>query len=111
MSQTVTPVEKLPLAARKNIRDEWESKVSDMTKVISDLLKEPYKIEVNFNQFYAYAVAAEADWCKSSPGAAASAYVAGFIYNLKKFTEDVRYLSLPNHLILTDRIGYLRRRH
>lgn len=96
MAQTVPPVERLPLAARKNIRDEWESKLAEMTKAVSDLLKEPYKIEVNFNQFYAYAVAAEADWCKSSPGAAASGYLAGFIENLKKFTENVRHLlSMP----------------
>jgi hypothetical protein len=109
MSQTVPPVERLPLAARKNIRDEWESKVGDLTKAVSDLLKDPYKIEVNFNQFYAYAAAAEsADWCKTSPGAAAYGYLAGFVENLKRFTENVRQFALDaDRLILTDRIGHL----
>lgn len=88
---SVPPVEKLPLAARKDIRDNWEAKVTETEQAISDLLKEPYKLEVNFNQFYAYGVAAGSSWVKSSPGSAAASYVSGFIYNLKKLTEDGEY--------------------
>ncbi|KAG8810880.1 hypothetical protein FRC17_002717, partial [Serendipita sp. 399] len=85
---SIPPVEKLPLAARKNIRDEFDAKVEDVAKRISDLLKQPYKVEVNFNQFYAYAVASSNDWIKSSPGSAAMSYIEGSLYYLKRFTEE-----------------------
>lgn len=87
----VPPVEKLPLAARKNIRDEYDSKVEDLTKQVSDILKEPYKLEVNFHQLYAYADAVDSSWIKTSPGSAATQYFSGFIDHLKRFTEDGKY--------------------
>lgn len=102
---SVPPVDKLPLVVRKNIRDEWETKVAGMEKSISDLLGETYKLEVNFNQFYAYAVAADADWCKTSPGTAAAAYFAGFIDNLKRFTEEVNHLPYTFDLFSRTYIG------
>ena len=36
----------LPLAARKDIRDNWEASVVELTQTIRDLLKEPYQVEV-----------------------------------------------------------------
>lgn len=95
----VPPVDKLPLAARKDIRDEFDSKIADLNKTVSDLLKEPYKFEVSFNQFYAYAAAADQDYAKRSPGTVATKYFEGFIYNLKRFTDDVstrRITRLPS---------------
>jgi len=85
---SVPPVEKLPLAARKNIRDEFETKIADYTKTVSDILKKPYKLEVNFNQFYAYGAASD-NWIKTSPGTAAAQYFESFITYLKRFTDEV----------------------
>lgn len=88
---TITPVEKLPLASRKNIRDEYEAQASEITKTISNLLKEPYKVEVDFNLFYAHGVAADNSWIKSSPGAAAINYLESLVSYLKRYTEEGEY--------------------
>jgi len=86
----------IALAARKDIRDNFDSKIADYTKTVSDLLKQPYKLEVNFNQFYAYAAASEdASWVKSSPGQCAASYFESFISNLKRFTDDVGTPAIP----------------
>ena len=78
------------LAARKDIRDNFDNKIAGYTKTVSDLLREPYKLEVNFNQFYAYAAASEdGTWVKTSPGTAAANYFESFITYLKRFTDEV----------------------
>lgn len=111
MVQTVSvpPVEKLPLAARKDIRDEFDTKIEELTKTVSDLLKKPYKLEVNFNQFYAYAAASsDADWVKRCPGAAATQYFTSFVYYLKKFTDDGEYtdaIETFNDLVSESRVS------
>jgi len=104
---TVPPVDKLPLAARKDIRDNWEANVEEFTKTVADLLKEPYQLEVNFNQLYAHAVASDASWAKGSPGACTKAYFEGFIDYLKRFTEDGEYteaIDAFNDLITTRKV-------
>ncbi|KAG8751579.1 hypothetical protein FRC14_007765 [Serendipita sp. 396] len=85
---SIPPVEKLPLAARKNIRDEYEAKIGEVMDRISKMLKQTYKAEVNFNQFYAYAVAGDSDWIKNSPGTAALNYIESSVYYLKRLTEE-----------------------
>ncbi|MCJ1351758.1 MAG: hypothetical protein MMC33_001742 [Icmadophila ericetorum] len=49
------PLEKLPLAARKDLRDNWENKKSEFEKTISELFGTAWTIEVNpfVNQAYA----------------------------------------------------------
>ena len=84
----IAPVEKLSLVARKNIRDEFETNIGELTKTVSDLLGQPYKLEVNFKLFFAYGVAT-ASWIEGSPGTAALNYFESFIYYLTKFTEEV----------------------
>ena len=49
------PVEKLPLAVRKDLRDNWDAKKPELEKELSDILGEPWTIEVDPLQIYAYA--------------------------------------------------------
>jgi len=104
---TIPPVDKLPLVARKDIRDNWEANLEEFTRQINGLLKEHYQLEVNFNQLYAHAHAAEATWAKASIGACAKGYFESFIEYLKKFTEEGEYteaIDAFNDLISTRKI-------
>lgn len=110
MAQTsgIVPVEKLPLAARKNIRDEFDANIGNLINAVSDLLGQPYKLEVNFHLFYAYAVAADSSWVKSSPGVAAFNYFESFHTYLKDFTEEGTYTDAVeafNELVTERRIS------
>ncbi|KAI0397975.1 hypothetical protein F5Y17DRAFT_256931 [Xylariaceae sp. FL0594] len=49
------PVEKLPLALRKSVRDSWDVKKAGVEKKISDILGVEWTIDVNPNQIFAYA--------------------------------------------------------
>lgn len=49
------PVEKLPLAVRKNIRDDWENNRADFEKQISEVLGTSWTIDIQPNAIYAYA--------------------------------------------------------
>lgn len=55
MAARLPPVEKLPLALRKNIRDEWEANRPDFEKQISEVLGTSWTIDINPNFIYAYA--------------------------------------------------------
>ncbi|ORY06774.1 hypothetical protein BCR34DRAFT_632056 [Clohesyomyces aquaticus] len=50
----ISPVEKLPLAVCKNVRDGFESKRADLEKELSDLLGVAWIIEVNPNAIWVY---------------------------------------------------------
>ncbi|RFU79652.1 hypothetical protein TARUN_2567 [Trichoderma arundinaceum] len=76
------PVEKFSLAVRKNIRDEWENKKNDYEKKISDLLGEPWKIDISLHQVCAYA---QDGYATNTPGSMISAYIEGVLYQLDRF--------------------------
>ncbi|KAL2880844.1 hypothetical protein SGCOL_003871 [Colletotrichum sp. CLE4] len=79
------PAEKLPLAVRKNIRDEWESKKEDLQKELSDVLGEEWTLkDINPSALYPYAVDG---YAKESLGSCIEQYVSSAIYNLKSFTS------------------------
>ncbi|KIW02699.1 uncharacterized protein PV09_06137 [Verruconis gallopava] len=81
------PVEKLPLAVRKNVRDEFEADREDLESQISKLLGgQQWKIEVNPNLIYAYAE--EGSYGHQSLGDCMKAYIDGAIYRLKYFLES-----------------------
>ncbi|OAQ64907.1 hypothetical protein VFPPC_06097 [Pochonia chlamydosporia 170] len=69
------PAEKLPLAARKNLRDKWEDKKADLEKQLSDALGTPWTIDININQIYPYAK--DGTYAKESPGGLLHDYVNG----------------------------------
>ncbi|KAI1370982.1 hypothetical protein F4677DRAFT_436794 [Hypoxylon crocopeplum] len=79
------PPVKLPLALRKNIRDEWDSKKSDIERQLSDILTVPWTVEVNPNQLYTYATDG---YAKESLGSCIAAYINGAIYRLKEYADN-----------------------
>ncbi|KAI0597100.1 hypothetical protein F4775DRAFT_602901 [Biscogniauxia sp. FL1348] len=80
------PVEKLPLALRKNVRDEWDNKKSAVEKDLSDVLGTPWTIEVNPNQIYAYA---EDGYAKECLGNCIYDYFTAATRRLKEFSDHV----------------------
>ncbi|KAI1848375.1 hypothetical protein JX265_008844 [Neoarthrinium moseri] len=79
------PVEKLPLAVRKNIRDEWDNKKGDIEKDLSDVLTVPWTVDVNPNQIYAYA---KDGYAKDSLGSCIAEYINSAIYQLKYYSSS-----------------------
>ncbi|EGR49785.1 uncharacterized protein TRIREDRAFT_59197 [Trichoderma reesei QM6a] len=78
------PIEKFSLAVRKNIRDEWEKKKSDYEQRLSEVLGEPWKIDIDLRQVCAYA---QDGYAAESPGSMTSAYIDGVLYQLNRFIE------------------------
>ncbi|KAI1385209.1 uncharacterized protein F4822DRAFT_337359 [Hypoxylon trugodes] len=78
------PVEKLPLALRKNIRDDWDNKKLDLEQQISNILTVPWTVDVNPNQLYAYATEG---YAKESLGSCIAGYITGAAYRLKEFVD------------------------
>ncbi|KAF5139074.1 hypothetical protein E5D57_002863 [Metarhizium anisopliae] len=90
------PVDKLPLAIRKDVRDNYESKKDELAKKISDVLGAEWTVDINPNQIYAYA---KDGYAKESPGAMIAArdrtlrtnegtrYVEGVEWQLKDFVS------------------------
>ncbi|KAK7931753.1 hypothetical protein PG985_002465 [Apiospora marii] len=85
MSECLPPVEKLPLALRKNLRDEWDNKKAQYEKELSDILTVPWTMEVNPNQVYAYATEG---YAKESLGDCIAAYFKGAIWQLKNYESN-----------------------
>ncbi|KEY65341.1 hypothetical protein S7711_01852 [Stachybotrys chartarum IBT 7711] len=74
----LNPVEKLPLAVRKNIRDEWESKKGDLETQLSELLGESWTLEASPNALFPYGE--EGSYARQSTGA--------MIYSLYRYFES-----------------------
>ncbi|KAJ8091743.1 hypothetical protein PM082_020978 [Marasmius tenuissimus] len=77
------PIEKLPLAVRKDLRDSYEVQKEDWEKTISDLLGVSFKLNMNANEVWAY----NTDSNNTGAGRLLAGYVEGFIYCLKRFVE------------------------
>ncbi|KAF2427367.1 hypothetical protein EJ08DRAFT_671672 [Tothia fuscella] len=76
------PVEKLPLALRKNLRDSFTAKKEELEGQLSTLLGgEAWTIDVNPNLLFAYAP--EGSYGYSSLGDCIKDYVEGAIYQMK----------------------------
>jgi len=74
------------LLARKDIRDEFDAHLPDLTQTINNLLKETYVVEINFPQLFAHCVAVDSG--QNYVGSTAKSYLDGFIDNLKKYTGE-----------------------
>ncbi|KAG6004506.1 hypothetical protein E4U43_000720 [Claviceps pusilla] len=79
---SIPPVEKLPLAVRKDVRDNWEAKKPDWEKKISDILRTPWTIDMDVHQIYAYATDG---WAKECTGSMLNAYLESAEMQLKSF--------------------------
>ncbi|KAK8045183.1 hypothetical protein PG993_005207 [Apiospora rasikravindrae] len=82
MAERLPPVEKLPLALRKNVRDEWDNKKLEIEKELSDILTVPWTMEVNPNQVFAYA---GDGYAKESLGSCIASYFKGAIWQFKNY--------------------------
>ncbi|KAH6854088.1 hypothetical protein B0I37DRAFT_349453 [Chaetomium sp. MPI-CAGE-AT-0009] len=78
------PAEKLSLALRKNVRDEWENNKADLEKQLSDILGTAWTIEVNPLAIWPYH---NDGYAKESLGDCIKAYFEGALYQLKYLTE------------------------
>jgi hypothetical protein len=105
--QIISPANETPalpkpsLLARKDIRDEFDPVLPELTKTINDLLKATtYTIDINFPQLYAHCVAADSG--QNYIGSTAKSYLEGLIYNLQKYTDEVSPVhSRTASLVLT----------
>ncbi|KEZ42129.1 Uncharacterized protein SAPIO_CDS6373 [Scedosporium apiospermum] len=79
------PVEKFPLAVRKNIRDKWDSQKDQFAKDLSELLGTEWAIEVDLPQVFAYAESGT--WSYDSFGSSVAEHVRGGIGRLRDFIE------------------------
>jgi hypothetical protein len=55
MVELKAPVDKLPLAVRKELRDEYTAKIPELQAKITELLGEEWKLDINPSLIYAYA--------------------------------------------------------
>ncbi|KAJ6591467.1 hypothetical protein DFH09DRAFT_176053 [Mycena vulgaris] len=74
------PVAKLPLAVRKDIRDNFDAKKEDFQTRIKELVGTDFTININAAEVWAYA-----EEGNTSAGTCFSGYVEGFISALKTF--------------------------
>jgi hypothetical protein len=87
------PAEKLSLAVRKNVRDEWDSSKQDFEQQLSTLLGQPWTIEVNPNAIWPYH---NDGYAKDSLGSCIKSYVDSAIYQIKYLSG--RYDSLAQEI-------------
>jgi hypothetical protein len=83
------PAEKLSLALRKNVRDEWDNNKADLEQQLSEVLGETWTIDVNPNAIWPYH---NDGYAKESLGSCIKGYVEGAIYQIKYLSG--RYDSL-----------------
>ncbi|THU90582.1 hypothetical protein K435DRAFT_781165 [Dendrothele bispora CBS 962.96] len=76
-------IEKLPLAVRKDVRDNFENEKEDLEKQVNDLLGNEYKFKFNPNEIWAYNESSGSTNC----GSIMKNYATGFIYCLKYYVE------------------------
>ncbi|PPQ84120.1 hypothetical protein CVT25_003333 [Psilocybe cyanescens] len=77
------PVEKLPLAVRKNLRDNYESKKDDYESDINDVLGFALAINIDVNAVWAYGESLSAE----QAGSTFTGYIDGFINGIKAFVD------------------------
>ncbi|KAI1296995.1 hypothetical protein F5Y03DRAFT_370234 [Xylaria venustula] len=81
---SLPPVEKLPLAIRKSVRDGWDAKKGDLEAKFTELLGTEWTIDVNPNQVYAYATE-ERSYAKENLGNLLFDYFDGAYRRLEEF--------------------------
>ncbi|KAM0250301.1 hypothetical protein ACHAP5_002360 [Fusarium lateritium] len=80
------PIAKLPLVVRKNLRDSWETPKQDFESRLSEILGQPWAIQVDYHALYAYAE--EGTWGSTSLGDLIVSYIEGAEYQLKYFIDQ-----------------------
>ncbi|OCK84638.1 hypothetical protein K432DRAFT_344745 [Lepidopterella palustris CBS 459.81] len=84
LPKVIPPAEKLPLAIRKNVRDEYDANHADLEEQISKLLGTTWKIDINPNAIWVYAT----DRYRTEElGGCLTSYVNGAIENIESFLK------------------------
>ncbi|KAI1424277.1 hypothetical protein F5Y12DRAFT_715423 [Xylaria sp. FL1777] len=83
---SLPPVEKLPLALRKSVRDDWDAKKGDIQAKITELLGVEWTIDVNPNQVYAYATE-DKRYARENLGSCIHEYFDGAYRRLEEFKD------------------------
>ncbi|SPO07090.1 uncharacterized protein DNG_09784 [Cephalotrichum gorgonifer] len=78
------PAEKLPLAVRKNVRDQWQEKKAELEEKLSSLFGTTWTIDIDPLVIYPYAE----EWAQASLGEFIYQYVSGAIGRLESFVSD-----------------------
>ncbi|KAK4200025.1 hypothetical protein QBC40DRAFT_75848 [Triangularia verruculosa] len=73
------PAEKLSLAVRKNVRDEWDNNKADLEKQLSEILGTDWTVEADPKAIWPYH---NDGYAKESLGSCIKAYVEGAIYQI-----------------------------
>ncbi|KAK3694411.1 hypothetical protein B0T22DRAFT_70583 [Podospora appendiculata] len=85
------PAQKLSLAVRKNVRDEWDNNKADIEKQLSDLLGATWTTEINPNAIWPYN---NDGYAKDSLGSCIKGYLEGAIYQIRylvgKYGDDFK---------------------
>ena len=79
------PAEKLSLALRKNVRDEWENKKAEFEKKLSDLTGASWTIDINPLAIWPYH---NDGYAKDSLGSCIASYVDGAIDQIKYYESQ-----------------------
>ncbi|KAM0324333.1 hypothetical protein ACHAQA_008114 [Verticillium albo-atrum] len=87
------PAEKLSLAVRKNVRDEWDNNKADFEKQLSEVLGTEWTFDINPNAVWPYH---NDGYAKDSLGSCIKSYAEGLIYQIKYLTE--RYQDLAEEI-------------
>jgi len=82
------PVEKLPLSARKNIRDEWDAKKGGLEDRLTDILGAKWTFEVDPHSLYAYTTDDNNALLKERPGFLIHSTIESALEQLRKFAEE-----------------------
>lgn len=86
MPERREPAEKLPLAARKNVRDSWESVKGDKEQQLTDLFGgEPWTINIDAAALWPYGN--DGEYARNAPGELIASYVGDAIESLKHWFE------------------------
>ncbi|KAK5625470.1 hypothetical protein RRF57_001186 [Xylaria bambusicola] len=86
---SLPPVEKLPLALRKSVRDGWEAKKGDLEAKVTKILGTEWTIDVNPNQVFAYA-GEERSYARESLGACIHEYFDSATRRLQEFSDHFK---------------------
>lgn len=81
------PAKKIPLAARKSIRDNFDSYIPKFEQDTTKLLGEPWTMEVDWAELLD-SCGTERNWMSEDPGAAVQSYFSNAIDQLKYLTKD-----------------------
>ncbi|KAI1330466.1 hypothetical protein F5Y16DRAFT_363247 [Xylariaceae sp. FL0255] len=84
MAERLPRAEKLPLAVRKSLRDDWEAKKEDLEKELSKVLDTPWTFSVDTNQIWPYA---QNSWAKDNLGRVIADYFDGNIRRIDEYTQ------------------------